>query len=206
MFVVCAPLTRGGAVAFGPGTTPVTWVAGPDALVAAARGGADAAGLALELESGWLTSRQTLRDVIGRVRRAVPDITAAVIRGGAARHHDLLAGEGIRVALVDSFADGARRSRRPAPAGWACRNVAWGLWEVLATTGRLGPWRWLRGPRGALDVLRLDEATASRLRRRLDWTARRVARGDVAARLADLPALIERRQPWVATASVLKAA
>lgn len=121
--------------------------------------------------------------------------------------------------VVDAFADVGRGCRRPAPAGWPCRNVAWGLWEVQACPPRRAPgWAWLPGlpgPRrgglavcGAGDTETVPRGTAGRrLERLLDWAERAVARSRaVAITLAELPAILEGRRSAPLAASVLKAA
>ena len=147
-----------------------------------------------------------------RARHAAPGLEAAVLRGPTLAHHAVLAEEGIRVVVVDAFADVGRGSRRPAPAGWACRNVAWGLWEVRACPPRRSAaWAWLPGlpapRRGGLHVADVGTDSIGRLRRLLDWAGRGVAgRRAVAVTLADLPAILEGRRSVAVGASVLKAA
>lgn len=210
--VVCAPAPRrsgdGGVAA----RVPITWVGGIDALeslpqVAAAR-------LALAIEPAWLTSRQALRAALVRARRAVPGLEVAVLHGAALAHHSVLAEEGIRIVAVDAFSDVGRGARRPAPAGWPCRNIAWGLWEVMACPPRRSPaWSWLPGlpapRRGGLHVCAADGAggDARRLGRLLEWAGRGVARGRVVTvALGELPAIMEGRRPALLATSVLRAA
>ena len=111
--------------------------------------------------------------------------------------------------LVDEFSDVGRGSRRPAPTGWPCRSVAWGLWEVKACPPRRSPgWGWLPGlpaaRRGGLHVIADGEQRLSRL---VDWSAQCVARGQaVVVPLAELPAILEGRTLGSLAASVLRAA
>lgn len=210
--VVCAA----GRSAVGTGI-PTTVVADVDTLVG---GGPpmQAACVALALEPEWLRSRHTLRAALVRARRAVPNLEAAVLRGAALEHHAVLADEGFRVVVVDAFADVGRGCRRPAPAGWPCRNVAWGLWEVRTCPPRRAPaWAWvpgLPGPRpGGLAVCVAGDAGTARgtaglrLGRVVDWAGRAVARGRAAAiTLAELPAILEGRRSGPLAASVLRAA
>ena len=207
--------------------TPVTWSAGIESLAAAAealRHGNDRADLALTLSSAWLDSRQTLRRMIAAARQAVPSLEAAVLRGPRPlAHQSLLAEEGIRVVLVQTFGDAARGSRRPAPAGWACRNPAWGLWEVRIApppapglVGLLTQWGSMPRPKaGTLQALHAgdtvagtsDGATSGRLERWLAWAERRQAAGQaVVAPLADLPARLANGGQPPQTGSILKAA
>lgn len=205
--VVCAAGPRPGMASMPPGS-PVTWVVDLDTL--ATRPRLEAAAVALAIEPAWLASRQTLRRALVQARHAVPDLEAAVLRGGPLAHHAVLAEEGIRIVAVDAFADVGRGSRRPAPAGWPCRNVAWGLWEVrFCPPRRSTAWSWLPGlpapRRGGLAVA--DAEGAARLQRLLDWTCRGVARGRATAvTLAGLPAILEGRRAAPLSASVLKAA
>ena len=225
--LICAALPQidrsGGVVgrlADGPATVPITWIASLETVV---RGGfaPTRADIAVDIEPEWLESRQTLRGAIARARAAVPGIESAVLRGAALQHRELLADAGIRVVLVDVFADAVRGSRRPAPQGWPCRNVAWGLWEVESASRRPSGLRaWL--PRftslpvarpGGLHVL-VDRTIvpggrgmSPRVERWIEWARPRQARGAVvAAALADLPAIVERRHRQPFGGSVLRAA
>lgn len=216
-----APVTS--AISVNPATPaiPVTWIGSLETLVT---GGfaPDRSDLALDLEPEWFASRQKLRGAIARARAAVPGIEAAVLRRAPLEHRELLAEAGIRVVLVDAFADTDRGSRRPAPHGWPCRNVAWGLWEVESARRKpTGLRAWL--PRftslpvarpGGLHVL-VDRtvvpggraAMSPRIERWIEWAQPRQARGAVvAATLADLPAIVERRQRQPFGGSVLRAA
>jgi len=200
---------------------PVTWLAGVDDLAAVA--GAGDIDVAIDIPPAACGSRQRLRDLLARGRDLVPDITAVVLRGPTAiEHRVLLAEHGVSVALVDAFSDEGRGSRRPAPRGWACRNVVWGLWEVLVTPARpagLAGWLGLGGsPRlipGGLHVLRGESSTGGstaafmppRLQRWITWAVQRRARGGVdVARLSALPRLIAGAGRQPIAGSVLRAA
>jgi hypothetical protein len=200
---------------------PVTWIGSVETVI---RGGfaPDRSDIAIELQPEWFTSRQALRTAIARARGAVPGIETAVLRGTPLEHRELLAESGIRVVMVDAFADTDRGSRRPAPQGWPCRHVAWGLWEVESARQRpTGLRAWL--PRftslpsarpGGLHVL-LDRtvvpggrgAMSPRVERWIEQVQARQARGAVvAATLADLPTLVEGRHRQAFGGSVLRAA
>jgi len=187
-------------------SVPVTRLLDLESLV---RTECDGASVALMLDAAWLSSRQSLRQAVVRARHAAPRLEAAVLRGAALAHHGLLAEEGIRVVIVDEFAPVARGSRRPAPAGWPCRNVAWGLWEVRScppTRGRA--WGWLPGlPAPRRGGLHVADVGGPRLQRLTDWADRGVARGQaVAVTLAELPAILEGRRQMPLADSVLRAA
>jgi hypothetical protein len=200
---------------------PVTWLAGVDDLAAIA--GAADLDVAIDIPPAACGSRQRLRDLLARGRDLLPDINSVVLRGPTAlEHRVLLAEHGVSVALVDAFSDEGRGCRRPAPRGWACRNVVWGLWEVLVTPPRPGGiagWLGLGGsPRlnaGGLQVLRGEAATGGtaaafvppRLQRWIAWAEQRRARGGVdVVELSAVPRLIAGagRQPMAG--SVLRAA
>ena len=114
-------------------------------------------------------------------------------------HRDLLVGEGIRTLCVDRFDQVTRGSRRPAPRGWPCRSVLWGLWEVTSTPqpsagviGGILPWG---GPRilapGTLCVVHAADSGSHRLDRLLALVNKKRTRGTVqAATLSDLPELL----------------
>jgi len=211
------PSRRLGAAARVPITVPITWIADLHTLVAASADAADSATeFAVAIDPAWLDSRQTLRESLGRARDAWPALEAAVLRSTALRHHDVVAEAGIRVVVTDvvDTTTTSRGSRRPAPPGWPCRNVAWGLWEVrLPTTACSPAWGWLPGlgstpsaRRGSLQVL-CAEADSPRLQGWHDWTARRGVRGDVSAvTLSGLRGLLEGDRRAALAGSVLRAA
>lgn len=214
MVSLCAPL-QAAAAARGSGgsAAAITWVARLDAVV----GGSCSPGLevALEIEPCWLDSKRTLRDAVRAARDAAPGITAAVLRGSPLRHHDLLAAEGVRVVVVDSFGDVRRGSRRPSPGGWPCRNVAWGLWEVRCAAPRDGrPWIWpwplggMPSPRrGGLHVLSADvgERPGAHVERWIGWMARHAGRV-VVVPVAALPDIFEGARTGSRGGSILHAA
>ena len=230
--VVCGTLprpVRSGCCAswlesFARSPVAVTWAADADtleAVAAAARTrGLPVPELALALQPSWLDSRATLRRMVAAARQAVPGLDTAVLRGPRPlSQQSLLAEAGLRAVVVDAFADDARGSRRPAPAGWRCRNPVWGLWEVQVDPPRpSGVVAWLlRGsmprPRsGSLHVLHAGDVPAERplsgrLERWLVWVARRSAAGRARlVTLADLPALLVRGGEAPVSGSVLKAA
>lgn len=230
--VVCANLprpTRSGACAawldtLGPSAAAVTWAADADtlgAVAAAAHGrGVPVPELSLALRPDWLDSRATLRRMVGAARQAVPGLDTAVLRGPRPlAHQSLLAEEGIRVVIVDTFADAGRGSRRPAPAGWRCRNPAWGLWEVQVDPPRpAGMVGWLlhgsmpRPRPGSLHVLHAgdmpaDRPVSGRLDRWLAWAERRAATGRLRLTgLTDLATILGLGGAAPVSGSVLKAA
>jgi hypothetical protein len=121
--------------------------------------------------------------------------------------------------VVDTLEDSRRGSRRPAPAGWRCRNPVWGLWEVQADPPRKpGVISWLlqgsmpRPRPGGLHVLQAGRVAAERpvsgrLDRWMAWAERRLAGGWVRAAVpAELPALVARGGQQPVSGSVLKAA
>jgi hypothetical protein len=205
----CHPGLRGS----GPGQPPVTLIARLDDLLRHSHD-ADAAGacgrdVALALEPAWLDSRRALRDAIHRAHAVAPALDSAVLTGVPLREHGLLAELGIRVVVVDRLARCDRGSRRPSPAGWPCRNVTWGLWEVQKTDSTRRPGFWHRLANGSslpttrtgsLQVL-CDEARGAKdcgaeghgLDRWVKATQRRQARGAVVAvRLGELAVMLDR--------------
>lgn len=202
--VICAP-DEGGTRVRSPAVTSVVTL---HALLRDAPRD-DGAAAALEIDPAWLESRAALRQALVRARHAAPRLEAAVVRGALGALHGLLAEEGIRVVLVEAFRDVGRGSRRPAPAGWPCRNVAWGLWEVKACPPRRSPgWAWLPGlPAARRGGLHVVAAGDQRLGRLVDWSAQAAARGQaVVVTLAELPAILEGRTSGAMAASVLRAA
>lgn len=205
---------------------PVTWIAGADRLAEIGRqlsGPGPAPHLAIDVPPAVCGSRQKLRDLLGRVRDAVPGLTAVVLRGPTPPANRMLLVEwNIGVALVDAFDGGERGSRRPAPRGWPCRNAVWGLWEVLATpyrprgiAGWLGFTTMPRLAVGGLHVASLDREGATeagsglpsgRLERWAAWAARRARDGAVVTSLPQLPERLGRDARIPLAGSVLRAA
>ncbi len=231
--VICGTTPRQSATAGGAAwleatrSLPVTWLVGIEVLadVASAiarRGGGN--DMALDIPPAACGSRAKLRDLLLRARDEAPGLSAVVLRGPTPlAHRGLLVEQGMSVALVNSFEDDGRGSRRPAPRDWPCRNIVWGLWEVLGQPHRprgIAGWLGLGGlptPRaGSLQVLQTDGVTAGsrheafvspRLDRWLAWAAHRVSSGTaVVTGLSDLPSAITGtgRQPL--PGSVLRAA
>jgi hypothetical protein len=192
----------------------VTWVADPDCLARLARNG-DEWGWALALDDTTTSSRQRLRHVLASLRRTSVD-AVVVPEGGVITHRELLVEAGIHTAVVDRFDDVPRGSRRPAPEGWACRSIVWGLWEVESTPATSGSllsrWMpWIGGPpAGSLAVVTVSSAeTASRPD--VDRTLRIIAAQRTGripkryVRLGDLPAQLG-SGGQTHSASVLRAA
>lgn len=177
----------------------VTWVADGQTLGRLADGTTDQ-GWALALDDAATGSRQRLRRQLAGLRRTAID-GVVVAAGNAIAERDLLVAEGIHTAVVDRFDEVTRGTRRPAPDGWACRSVVWGLWEVESTPPRagsfLGRWiPWVGGPAaGSLTVVTVAadgggvHGTADRVTRVI--AAHRAGRHPKRfARLGDLPALL----------------
>lgn len=175
----------------------------------------------LLIPSGAAVSRQSLRGLLTAVNAASPGIDTAWIRGPLP--HDcrrMLVDAGIGVVLRDRLEFATRGVRRPAPNGWPCRSILWGLWEVTTAAavppgmiGRILPWANADRPRpGGLAVVDLagDTPSPSAIRDRLDrwhsWARSQRVGGVEVAALSTLPDLITgaARRPW--SGSVLKAA
>ena len=187
----------------------ISWVAGGDD-VAALGPAVEAAGalgrIALEVDAETLSSRPSLRAALATARRTVGTVEAVVAADAPSiDERGLLVAEGVRALCVERFETVARGSRRPAPHGWPCRSVVWGLWEVCSAppaarlVSRILPWRTSPLPApGLLSVVTLSANGAnasrdirSRLERVLGMVSRRRAKGPVQIpHLADLPDLI----------------
>lgn len=162
------------------------------------------ADLALALGGDQLQSRPTLRRELAAARAITGPIECVVVTGAdALEHRALLVEQGVHTIAVGGFDAAPRSSRRPAPAGWPCRSVVWGLWEVqtVPEPARPAVSRWLPwavGPRlapGTLTVVHIDPHTRgsrsglARFERLAAWITRQAGRVD-ATRLADLPDLL----------------
>lgn len=173
--------------------------------------GDDGRDCALVVDAALVASRPDLRRALGDVRDALPGLEAVVLRGATPlEHHELLAAAGIRVAVVEAFGPAARGSRRPAPAGWPCRSMVWGLWEVQITSAVRAGWRrlvpaaWTHPRPGSLQVVH-DQMpgltpTVSR------WLERGRSGVVEAVRLADLPGVLGNQGRGGTGGSILKAA
>jgi len=206
----------------------VTWVApaaGLETVRAALDGAASStratADAAVALEPAWFSSKTSLRQAVRRARDAWPDLAAAVLHGRTPlEHRDVLAQEGIGAVCVEGFAPSPRGSRRPAPHGWPCRSVLWGIWEIDSARparGAIGSWSgwWGRtsATHGSLTILHAGtggESTAAiraRLDRHVGWAARRVHAGMMQSiGLGELPAVIAGGGIAATRGSVLRAA
>jgi len=207
-----------------PQTTCVTWAVTVERLphvMDRLAQTASAHRAAILVPAGGLQSRRTLRGLLAAANAASPAIDTAWIRDPLP--HDcrrMLVDAGIGVVLRDRLESVSRGVRRPAPTGWPCRSILWGLWEATAADaappgliGRILPWACSDRPRpGGLAIVDLAGTTPSpaSIRDRLDrWQAwaRSQGRGGVeVAALSTLPDLITgaARRPW--SRSVLKAA
>jgi hypothetical protein len=215
--VVCGGAAQAAALQRPPGV-PLTWIA---EFATLERHGHRDAGLsrgpwtatdavALVIEPAWLDSRHAMREAVAAARATHADLRAGVLRDAELHDPGLAVSAGLRTVLVRSCATG-RGSRRPAPAGWACRNPTWGLWEVQPSEAppRTRIWDRLFGRgraagagRRALVVLDASLASAAVLQRWLDWAARGVAAGSaVAVTLPDVATILD--APRVTPAPVL---
>lgn len=174
---------------------------------------------AIAIPSTTAESRRDLRDLLQAGRRAVPELRAAVFLGaGGVRQPDLLVEEGITVVLTSQFSM-AGRPRRPAPAGWPCRSVEWGLWELLRHDLSASSWKRMFFGSGTVPRLRpgsltaIDTATPSgthdgqRLRSLRSRLSPRVAAGSlIVPALDDLPDLVSGGDSRQTRGSILRAA
>jgi hypothetical protein len=202
----------------------ISWVAGSDDLEALGPA-VEAAGatgrIALGVDAAMIASRQSLRAALAAARRTVGAIEA-VVAADAPKidERGLLVAEGVRALCVERFETVARGSRRPAPHGWPCRSVVWGLWEVSSAPpaarlfSRIIPWQTSPLPApGLLSVVTVSASgtassrdVRSRLERVLALVSRRRSKAPVQVpHLADIPDLIA-GGGQVRAGSVLKAA
>lgn len=198
----------------------VTWAVEPETISIACEAAADTIpDLALDLTSIWPASRQVLRQTLRSARHTWPHLETALLRGPARLdHRDALVQEGITTIAVDQFDTPARGSRRPAPRGWPCRSIVWGLWEVTLSArprrslvDQVTDWCRRGGQVGGLSILDAGGASApatvrSRFDRHLAWIHRKTSTGLQAVTLADLPAVLSGGADAASRGSVLRAA
>jgi hypothetical protein len=230
--VFCCPLPAGmpatqiaaGVDAVVGGTTRVTLAVALEQLEFVVERQTRAGGpvrIAVDVPVEVAASRQALRRLLAAAGAAAPGIDAAMVRGTLPQDcRRMLVDGGIGVVLRDRLEAVSRGARRPAPGGWPCRSVLWGLWEVAATDA--GPpgiidrllWRATEQPQpGGLTVVNLTSGsvpTAASIRDRLErWHAwiRRQPPGTVeVADVAALPELITGAGRRPLAGSVLRAA
>lgn len=199
---------------------PVTWAVAPETLAIACEAAADTVpDLALDVSGIWPASRHVLRQTLRSARQTWPSLETAVLRGPAGLdHRDAIVEEGITTIAVDQFDTPARGSRRPAPRGWPCRSILWGLWEVAFSAsprrgivGELKNWCLRGGQAGGLSILDAGRSSTpaairSRFDRHLAWIRRRSPTGLQAVTLADLPTILRGGGDAASRGSVLRAA
>ncbi|NBP82042.1 hypothetical protein EBU58_15295, partial [bacterium] len=131
---------------------------------------------------------------------------------------DLLVEEGIEVVLASRFS-GTGRPRRPVPAGWPCRSMQWGLWELQRQTPTATSWGGKLFGRTAVPRLKpgmlaaIDTATtagthdAQRLKSLRARLGGQVSAGRlIMASLGELPALVSGGDSRQTPGSILRAA
>jgi len=213
---ICATLPEGvraiaASLMAGRGAA-VTWCLRPAEVERVAQVvGDDGRGCALLVDDTLVGSRSELRRTLSTVRDTLPGLEAVVLRGATPlEHHELLATAGIRVAAVETLGPSARGSRRPAPAGWSCRSIVWGLWEVQIASPTRAGWRrfvpsgWGRPRAGSLQVIhdRVPGLTPTVSR----WLERGRSGVVEAVCLADLPIVLGNQGRGGTGGSILKAA
>ncbi len=173
-FTALAGVARGAAV---------TWATDAESLerfAGATTDASGAAGWAVLLDSEATATRQETRRRLAIAAASGVAVEGCVFATGApAAHRDLLVSAGAGVAVVDRFEEASRGTRRPAPEGWRCRSLVWGLWEIetapapVTGLGRLLPWGGSPAP-GSLVVESIDLSGDARSAQ--DRLARSVAR------------------------------
>ena len=134
--IVCAPLPlnprRTETVFRGLNSDiPISWYGTLDTLQSMSH--TDEA-VCLEMSLGDIASKHRFRTQLHLARRSFPHLNTIVApQAGQIHHRELLVQEGISVILTHSYST-TSSPRRPVPMGWPCRNVQWGLWEVLRDT------------------------------------------------------------------------
>jgi hypothetical protein len=174
---------------------------------------------AILIDSAAASSRRELRSVLRAARQAVPQLRAAVIEHEMeVPQPDLLVEEGITVVLTSRFS-GTGRPRRPAPAGWPCRSVQWGLWELLRHSSTAKSWRPKLFQQSGVPRLSpgtlagIDAATPTgsfegrRIKSLLARVKKQVASGRlIVPKLEELPGLVCGGSSSQAPSSILRAA
>lgn len=174
---------------------------------------------AILIDPAIAESRRELRNLLRAGRQAVPTLRAAVIgRAGSLSQPDLLVEEGIEVVLTSQFS-GAGRPRRPAPTGWPCRSMQWGLWELQRHDAAATSWQGKLFGRPAVPRLKpgmlaaIDTATpagthdSQRLRSLSSRLGSQLTAGRlIVPALGELPALVCGSDSRQTPGSILRAA
>jgi hypothetical protein len=156
----------------------------------------------------------------GEIQAAVrlKGVSAAVVDGDRPLdHRRLLVENGIEIVVTQRLHPVNRQTRRPAPLGWDCRCVLWGLWEAGYTAPRrrlLGLLEDSRPRAGGLTVISTGcrpgeraEAGIARLRQTLGHLQASLRSHRIEPRLlADLPTVLPRGHSNGDRGSILAAA
>ena len=219
--IVCAPLPPKNipmATAFDrpTATLPISWYG---TLAGLERMPHNVGATCLELDADDLSVKHRLRMKIRSARHSFPDLNVVVISNRGGEHqYDLFVDEGISVILTHSTT-ATSSPRRPTPAGWPCRNVQWGLWEVsrnnnpkqIFTNVFLSALAQKRPHGGTLRVLDTGLPNGIYDHRKFMKTTRRLRhliskKATTAISLDQLPAVITKRGSRETPSSILKAA
>ncbi|MBT4157223.1 MAG: hypothetical protein HOK57_03495 [Planctomycetaceae bacterium] len=218
--IVCAPLPPKNmptAIAFDEHTPtlPISWYG---TLPGLERMPSDIGTTCLELDADDLCVKHRLRMKLRSARYSFPDLKVVVISNPGRDHqYDLFVDEGISVILTHSTT-AISSPRRPTPAGWPCRNVQWGLWEVSrdnpkprSTKGFFSALANKRPHCGSLRVLDTGLQNGNYDHRKFTKATRRLRhliskKATIAISLDQLPTVISKRSSREMPASILKAA
>ena len=220
LHIICAPLPPRNipiVTAFNgrTPTLPISWYGTLNRLEKMTH---DIGTMCLELDSDDLCVKHRLRMKLRSARHSFPDLKVVVISNpGRDHHYDLFVDEGISVILTHST--NVRSSpRRPTPAGWPCRNVQWGLWEVSRdnpkprfTRGLLSALAQKRPHGGTLQVLDIGSQNGNYDHKKFAKATQRLRhliskKATTAISLDQLPTVITKRSSREMPTSILKAA
>ncbi len=196
-------------------TLPISWYG---KLASLERMPCDIGTTCLELDADDLCVKHRLRMKLRSARYSFPDLKVVVISNLERDHqYDLFVDEGISVILTHSTTT-TSSPRRPSPAGWPCRNVQWGLWEVSRDNPRprftksfFSAFTQKRPHGGTLRVLDTGLENGDYDHRKFMKATRRLRhliskKVTTVISLAQLPTVISKRSSREMPASILKAA
>jgi len=218
--IVCAPLppqNMSTATAF-DGHTPTLPISWYGKLARLERMPRDSGTTCLELDADDLCVKHRLRMKLRSARYSFPDLNVVVISNPGGDHqYDLFVDEGISVILTHSITT-TSSPRRPTPAGWPCRNVQWGLWEVSRDNPKLrftksffSAFAHKQQHGGTLRVLDTGLENGNYNHRKFTKATRRLRhliskKATTVISLDQLPTVISKRSSREMPASILKAA
>lgn len=197
---------------------PVTWVVTPEQASQWFETSGAQQPLAVRIGDPLAAEPMERAEIRGSLHASGGQVSAAVLEGDQPlEHRELFLEAGIDIVASSRLHRANRGSRRPAPHGWECRCLLWGLWEAAFTAPRrrlFGLVAESRPQRGRLTLLQTGcrhgepaDVGFARLRQTLSQVQAGLGRGGVeASLLSELPSLLQGGHTTADRGSILAAA